>query len=174
MLQTETAVDIVSYGSGPCIIIGRMLLGIDPPQEGQALFEGKPMPGAVKKTQFNNNGTVNLLQGDIQFRAGGALAGAALGAVSSDSDRDGCSYYRGGRCYRNQGHWEREHGINSRDRYDRYDRYDRRDERRADSTSTDHSNAKTRGRIHMESLGVSNVLRHVPLCSLARRLKGRT
>jgi hypothetical protein len=25
-----------------------------------------------------------------------------------------CEYYRDGRCYRNLGHWEREHGINSR------------------------------------------------------------
>lgn len=54
-------------------------------------------------------------QGDGRYVAGGALAGAALGAVSSDSDRDNCDYYRGGRCYRNQGHWERDHGINSRD-----------------------------------------------------------
>ena len=78
--------------------------------------------------------------GDGRYVAGGALAGAALGAVSSDSDRDGCNYYRGGRCYRNQGHWERDHGINSRDGYynnggyqgrDRYDRrYDRHDNRR--------------------------------------------
>lgn len=78
--------------------------------------------------------------GDGRYVAGGALAGAALGAVSSDSDRDGCSYYRGGRCYRNQGHWEREHGINSRDGYynnghhqgrDRYDRrHDRHENRR--------------------------------------------
>ena len=68
--------------------------------------------------------------GDGSYIAGGALAGAALGASSSDDDD--CGYYRGGRCYRNQGHWEREHGINSRDRYydDRYDRYDRRDYRR--------------------------------------------
>ena len=28
-----------------------------------------------------------------------------------------CQYYRDGRCYRNLGHWEREHGINSRDGY---------------------------------------------------------
>ena len=66
--------------------------------------------------------------GDGRYVAGGALAGAALGAVSSDSDRDGCNYYRGGRCYRNQGHWEREHGINSRDGYynGRYERNDGR------------------------------------------------
>ena len=72
--------------------------------------------------------------GDGSYVAGGALAGAALGA---SSNRGGdCSYYRGGRCYRNQGHWEREHGINSRDpryngygRYDRYGRDDRRDRR---------------------------------------------
>ena len=61
----------------------------------------------------------------------GALAGAALVAGSNDGD---CDYYRGGRCYRNRGHWEREHGINSRDGYDRYerrlDRRDRRDWRR--------------------------------------------
>jgi hypothetical protein len=54
-------------------------------------------------------------QGDGRYVAGGALAGAALGAVASDSDRDNCDYYRGGRCYRNQGHWERDRGINSRD-----------------------------------------------------------
>ncbi|TAJ64682.1 hypothetical protein [Brevundimonas sp.] len=71
--------------------------------------------------------------GDGTYIAGGALAGAALGASSSNGGD--CNYYRGGRCYRNQGHWEREHGINSRDgwyndRYDRYDRRDRRDYRR--------------------------------------------
>ena len=55
--------------------------------------------------------------GDGSYIAGGALAGAALGAGSGDDDD--CGYYRSGRCYRNQGHWEREHGINSRDRYDR-------------------------------------------------------
>ena len=48
--------------------------------------------------------------GDGRYVAGGALAGAAVGVASSDNDRD-CNYYRGGRCYRNQGHWEREHGI---------------------------------------------------------------
>ena len=52
--------------------------------------------------------------GDGNYLAGGALAGAALGAVASNRG-SGCEYYRGGRCYRNQGHWEREHGINSRD-----------------------------------------------------------
>ena len=53
-------------------------------------------------------------------------------AVSGDDNRYGyqngtyrgpdCQYYRDGRCYRNLGHWEREHGINSRDRAygDRY------------------------------------------------------
>ena len=72
--------------------------------------------------------------GDGNYIAGGALAGAALGAVASNRG-SGCEYYRGGRCYRNQGHWEREHGINSRDgyynngRYDGRDRYDRRYER---------------------------------------------
>ena len=66
--------------------------------------------------------------GDGDYVLGGALAGAALGAASSN-DGD-CNYYRGGRCYRNQGHWEREHGINSRDRDYRYDRReDRRDYR---------------------------------------------
>ena len=71
--------------------------------------------------------------GDGTYIAGGALAGAAVGAVSSNNRSD-CGYYRGGQCYRNQGHWEREHGINrnydSGYRYDRrYDnnRYDRRD-----------------------------------------------
>ena len=63
--------------------------------------------------------------GDGPYVAGGALAGAAVGLSSNNGDD--CSYYRGGRCYRNQGHWEREHGINSREsgygyRYDD-DRY---------------------------------------------------
>lgn len=82
--------------------------------------------------------------GDGSYVIGGALAGAALGASASRGDD--CGYYRDGRCYRNQGHWEREHGINSRDprweqqrdyrdyrrerrddrRYDRDYRYDRR------------------------------------------------
>ena len=52
--------------------------------------------------------------GDGNYIAGGALAGAAVGAVASNRGSS-CEYYRGGRCYRNQGHWEREHGINSRD-----------------------------------------------------------
>ena len=78
-----------------------------------------------------------LGNGDGAYIAGGALAGAAI-AASGDNDRydsrygyrrGDCSYYRGGRCWRNQGHWEREHGINSRD-YDR--RHDRRDDRRYD------------------------------------------
>lgn len=77
--------------------------------------------------------------GDGRYVAGGALAGAALGATATNRG-SGCEYYRGGRCYRNQGHWERDHGINSRDGYynnsryqgrDRYDRrYDRHDNRR--------------------------------------------
>lgn len=74
-------------------------------------------------------------QGDGRYIAGGALAGAGLGAVASNRG-DGCEYYRGGRCYRNQGHWERDHGINSRDprweqrRDYREWRRDRRDDRR--------------------------------------------
>lgn len=74
-------------------------------------------------------------QGDGSYIAGGALAGAALGAVSSNRG-SGCEYYRGGQCYRNQGHWEREHGIDRNasrwdQRQDRRDyRYDRRDNRR--------------------------------------------
>ncbi|MEY4555847.1 MAG: hypothetical protein RL093_966, partial [Pseudomonadota bacterium] len=68
--------------------------------------------------------------GDGSYVAGGALAGAALGAGSNNGGD--CDYYRGGRCYRNLGHWEREHGINSRDRYDRYDRRDDRRDRRDD------------------------------------------
>lgn len=72
--------------------------------------------------------------GDTTYIAGGALAGAALG-VGASSDRSDCNYYRGGRCYRNQGHWEREHNINSRDGYNRreirrYERLERRDARR--------------------------------------------
>ena len=96
--------------------------------------------------------------GDDRYVAGGALAGAALGAAAaSDGDRRGyrsyggsgygsggggyradCDYWRDGRCWRNRGHWERENGINSRDRnWDRRDdrrdwRSDRRDDRRDD------------------------------------------
>ena len=61
-----------------------------------------------------------LGNGEGTYIAGGALAGAALGAASGGGDD--CGYYRGGRCYRNQGHWEREHGINSRDGYNRWER----------------------------------------------------
>ncbi|WP_339914605.1 hypothetical protein [uncultured Brevundimonas sp.] len=56
-----------------------------------------------------------LGNGDSTYVAGGALAGAAIGASAGSNDR--CSYYRDNRCYRNQGHWEREHGINSRSGY---------------------------------------------------------
>lgn len=61
----------------------------------------------------------------------GAIAGGLLASAASNNDND-CGYYRDGRCWRNQGHWEREHGINSRYGYnDRRDyRYDRRDDRR--------------------------------------------
>ena len=60
--------------------------------------------------------------GDGTYVAGGALAGAAIGATAGSGDD--CSYYRGGQCYRNQGHWEREHGINrSRDYGNRYGGY---------------------------------------------------
>lgn len=106
--------------------------------------------------------------GDSRYVAGGALAGAALGAAAaSDDDRRGyrpygsygysyapgysysgygggyradCDYWRDGRCWRNRGHWEREHGINSRDPrwqqrrdyrdHQRDERRDRRDDRR--------------------------------------------
>ena len=60
-----------------------------------------------------------LGNGDGTYIAGGALDGAAVGAAAG-SNNDDCAYYRGGRCYRNQGHWEREHGINSRDYDSRY------------------------------------------------------
>ena len=71
-----------------------------------------------------------LGNGDGTYVVGGALAGAALGA-SGGNDND-CEYYRGGRCYRNQGHWEREHGINANDGYGRDDRRNYRRERRDD------------------------------------------
>lgn len=81
---------------------------------------------------------------------GDVVAGVVIGAIaggliaSAGNDRNDCSYYRDGRCWRNQGHWERDHGINSRDPYwqqrrdyrdhrreERYDRWqDRRDYRR--------------------------------------------
>ncbi len=92
-----------------------------------------------------------LGNGDGTYVAGGALAGAALGAVASSDNRNGgsysygrpgyaygngynysssdCGYRRDGRCYRNQGHWERDNGINSRNGYSRDDYRDRRDYR---------------------------------------------
>ncbi len=87
----------------------------------------------------NNSG--NVVAGVVI----GAIAGGLIASAGNDRyDRNGCSYYRDGYCWRNQGHWEREHGINSRDprwqqrrdyrehrREERYDRWqDRRDYRR--------------------------------------------
>ncbi|MBP2459454.1 MULTISPECIES: ABC transporter ATP-binding protein [unclassified Rhizobium] len=43
VMPGETLGIVGESGSGKSTL-GRMLLGIDPPQEGQALFEGKPMP----------------------------------------------------------------------------------------------------------------------------------
>lgn len=60
-----------------------------------------------------------LGNGDGAYIAGGALAGAAIAAANDgdryDYRRGDCGYYRDGYCWRNRGHWEREHGINSRD-----------------------------------------------------------
>lgn len=83
---------------------------------------------------------------DRRDNSGDVVAGVVIGAIaggliaSAGNDRNDCSYYRDGRCWRNQGHWEREHGINSRDprwqqRRDyrehlREERRDRRDYRR--------------------------------------------
>lgn len=53
-------------------------------------------------------------QGDGTYILGGALAGAAVGATANGGDD--CGFYRDGRCWRNQGHWERENGID-RNRY---------------------------------------------------------
>jgi uncharacterized protein YcfJ len=76
--------------------------------------------------------------GDGSYVAGGALAGAAVGAAASNNNDRDCGYYRGGRCYRNQGHWEREHGINSRDYGYSYSYGpDRRYEPRRDSRRND-------------------------------------
>ena len=77
---------------------------------------------------------------------GDVVAGVVIGAIaggliaSAGNDRNDCGYYRDGRCWRNEGHWEREHGINSRDprweqrrdyrEYRRDERRDRRDYRR--------------------------------------------
>ena len=75
--------------------------------------------------------------GDGRYVAGGALAGAAVGVASSDNNRD-CNYYRGGRCYRNQGQWQRDRGYNgyngyyNNGGYQGGDRYDRRYEGRRD------------------------------------------
>ncbi|MFA4940601.1 hypothetical protein [Brevundimonas sp.] len=72
--------------------------------------------------------------GDGRYIAGGALGGAAIGAVASSSNRGSrCDYYGGGQCYRNQGRWDRGQGFNSRNGYDyRYEnrRYESRGDHR--------------------------------------------
>jgi hypothetical protein len=65
----------------------------------------------------------------------GAIAGALIASASSndgDYRRSGCAYYRDGQCYRNQGHWERDNGINSRNGYYGADRRDYRSGYRQD------------------------------------------
>lgn len=117
-------------------LVGALTLMAAAPAEAQSRDRDNTGRNAVIGAVVGGLAGAALGNGDGSYVVGGALAGAALGAVASNNNRgDDCGYYRGGRCYRNQGHWEREHGINSNDGYNRrearrYDRYERRDDRR--------------------------------------------
>ena len=117
-------------------LVGAMTLLAAAPAQAQSLDRDDTGRNAVIGAVVGGLAGAALGNGDGTYVIGGALAGAALGAAAGNNDRDDCGYYRGGRCYRNQGHWEREHGINSRDprweqRQDYRDyRRDRRDDRR--------------------------------------------
>ncbi|HEY0927404.1 glycine zipper 2TM domain-containing protein [Brevundimonas sp.] len=117
-------------------LVGAMTLLAAAPAQAQSRDRDDTGRNAVIGAVVGGLAGAALGNGDGTYVIGGALAGAALGAAAGNNDRDDCGYYRGGRCYRNQGHWEREHGINSRDprweqRQDYRDyRRDRRDDRR--------------------------------------------
>jgi hypothetical protein len=117
-------------------LVGAMALLAAAPAQAQSRDRDDTGRNAVIGAVVGGLAGAALGNGDGTYVIGGALAGAALGAAAGNNDRDDCGYYRGGRCYRNQGHWEREHGINSRDprweqRQDYRDyRRDRRDDRR--------------------------------------------
>lgn len=117
---------------------------------------GDVIAGAVVGALVGGLAGAAIGDGSDRYVAGGALAGAALGAAAaSDDDYDrgyrgygdygstysysyggqpnyqsDCGYWRDGRCWRNRGHWERDQGINSRDGYDRRERSVLRDDRR--------------------------------------------
>ena len=117
-------------------LVGAMTLLAAAPAQAQSRDRDDTGRNAVIGAVVGGLAGAALGNGDGTYVIGGALAGAAHGAAAGNNDRDDCGYYRGGRCYRNQGHWEREHGINSRDprweqRQDYRDyRRDRRDDRR--------------------------------------------
>jgi uncharacterized protein YcfJ len=117
-------------------LVGAMTLLAAAPAQAQSRDRDDTGRNAVIGAVVGGLAGAALGNGDGTYVIGGALAGAALGAAAGNNDRDDCGYNRGGRCYRNQGHWEREHGINSRDprweqRQDYRDyRRDRRDDRR--------------------------------------------
>lgn len=118
-------------------VVGALTLAAAAPAEAQSRYRDRDNNNtgrdAIVGAVVGGLAGALIGNGDGTYIAGGALAGAAVGAVSSNNRSD-CGYYRGGQCYRNQGHWEREHGINrnydSGYRYDRRyynNRYDRRD-----------------------------------------------
>lgn len=122
-------------------LVGALTLMAAAPAEAQSRDRDNTGRNAILGAVVGGIAGAAIGNGDGTYVAGGALAGAALGAAASNRGND-CGYYRGGLCYRNQGHWEREHGINSRDprweqrrdyrehrrneRRDRDYRYDRR------------------------------------------------
>ncbi|MDQ8030304.1 MAG: hypothetical protein REJ23_16385, partial [Brevundimonas sp.] len=95
-------------------LVGAMTLMAAAPAEAQSRDRDNTSRNAVIGAVVGGLAGAAIGNGDGTYAIGGALAGAALGAAASNRGDD-CGYYRGGQCYRNQGHWEREHGINSRD-----------------------------------------------------------
>ena len=116
-------------------LVGAMTLMAAAPAEAQSRDRDRDNTGrnAIIGAVVGGIAGAAVGNGDGTYVVGGALAGAALGTAASSNRNDDCGYYRGGRCYRNQGHWEREHGINGNDpRWEQRRDYreHRRDERR--------------------------------------------
>lgn len=77
-----------------------------------ALAMGLASASPASAQSYGSDPVVGILQGVL-----GALGNnnSAYGYDQGTYRGENCQYYRDGRCYRNLGHWEREHGINSRD-----------------------------------------------------------
>ena len=123
-------------------LVGAMTLMAAVPAEAQSRDRDNTGRNAILGAVVGGIAGAAIGIGEAPYVAGRAHPGAAPGTSASSNRGNDCGYYRGGQCYRNQGHWEREHGINSRDprweqrrdyrehrrneRRDRDYRYDRR------------------------------------------------